>query len=144
MRRTYCKRFEEKGFDFSNSSSSNSNSSNSSNSSSNSNSSDELFGSYTPVFEEDYIQSLCNSAAWDTNGGKSGATFTKSNDNRFILKRIRKTEYDMFVSLFELFFQVVQVCSSLVKSVQVVQVCSSLFKSLQVSSSLFTSVQVMP
>ena len=123
MRRTYCKRFEEKGFDFSNSSSSNSNSSNSS---SNSNSSDELFGSYTPVFEEDYIQSLCNSAAWDTNGGKSGATFTKSNDNRFILKRIRKTEYDMFVSLFELFFQVVQVCSSLFKSVQV---CSRLFKS---------------
>ena len=119
MRRTYCKRFEEKGFDFSNSSSSNSNSSNSS---SNSNSSDELFGSYTPVFEEDYIQSLCNSAAWDTNGGKSGATFTKSNDNRFILKRIRKTEYDMFVSLFELFFQVVQVCSSLFKSVHV---CSS-------------------
>jgi hypothetical protein len=65
---------------------------------------------------------LCNSAAWDTNGGKSGATFTKSNDNRFILKRIRKTEYDMFVSLFEGLF------SSLFKSVQV---CSSLFKCIE-------------
>ena len=98
LRRTYCKRFERSSIPGKNGS----NHDDGHNGQGSTN--DELFGSYTPVLEEDYIQSLCKSKIWDTNGGgKSGATFTKSEDNRFIMKRIRKTEYDMFVSTSRIF-----------------------------------------
>ena len=119
LRRTYCKRAEKNNFEnesktgttktsttSTTTKTTKSNESNKKTFSSSSSSSafsvnqqeDELFGSYTPVFEEDYIQSLCQSDLWDASGGKSGATFCRTNDGRFILKRIRKVEYDMFVS----------------------------------------------
>ena len=50
------------------------------------------------VFEESYIQALCQASMWNAKGGKSGATFCRSSDGRFVIKRIRKTEYDMFMS----------------------------------------------
>ena len=42
------------------------------------------------------IQSLAWGHMWETTGGKSGATFQMSDDKRFVVKSISKTEYGMF------------------------------------------------
>lgn len=44
--------------------------------------------------EETYIQSLARCAKWDTSGGKSGSTFLKTRDDRFIVKQLSKVEMD--------------------------------------------------
>lgn len=36
-------------------------------------------------------------AKWDAKGGKSGATFSKTADERFVVKFITKTELQMFL-----------------------------------------------
>lgn len=46
--------------------------------------------------EAGYIRSLSASTKWDAKGGKSGATFSKSADGRFVVKYISKTELQMF------------------------------------------------
>lgn len=44
-----------------------------------------------------YIRSLCMTTKWDAKGGKSGATFSKTADERFVVKFITKTELQMFL-----------------------------------------------
>lgn len=57
------------------------------------------------VFEESYVQALCQASVWKADGGKSGATFCRSSDGRFVIKRIRKTEYDMFITSAKHYFE---------------------------------------
>ena len=57
------------------------------------------------VFEESYVQALCQASVWKADGGKSGATFCRSSDGRFVIKRIRKTEYDMFMTSAKHYFE---------------------------------------
>lgn len=45
---------------------------------------------------DSYIRSLCMAIKWDAKGGKSGATFSKTADERFVVKYITKTELQMF------------------------------------------------
>jgi hypothetical protein len=45
----------------------------------------------------EFIQSLCHCTSWSTTGGKSGASFLKTSDERFILKFISRTELKMFL-----------------------------------------------
>eukprot|EP00903_Cladosiphon_okamuranus_P005970 g5894.t1 len=47
--------------------------------------------------EQGYIRSLCMTAKWDAKGGKSGAKFSKTADERFVVKFITKTELQMFL-----------------------------------------------
>ncbi|CAN0101264.1 unnamed protein product, partial [Ectocarpus fasciculatus] len=47
--------------------------------------------------EQGYIRSLCMTTKWDAKGGKSGATFSKTADERFVVKYITKTELQMFL-----------------------------------------------
>ncbi|CAM9521296.1 unnamed protein product, partial [Laminaria digitata] len=47
--------------------------------------------------EQGYIRSLCMTTKWDAKGGKSGATFSKTADERFVVKFITKTELQMFL-----------------------------------------------
>ncbi|XP_058087843.1 1-phosphatidylinositol-3-phosphate 5-kinase FAB1B-like isoform X2 [Magnolia sinica] len=47
--------------------------------------------------EIDYISSLCRSKKWDAQGGKSGAFFAKTLDDRFIVKQIKKIELESFL-----------------------------------------------
>jgi hypothetical protein len=42
-------------------------------------------------------QSLAFCAGWAATGGKSGASFEKTNDERFVVKHVKSTELDMFV-----------------------------------------------
>ncbi|MBA0587779.1 hypothetical protein Gorai_000900 [Gossypium raimondii] len=46
--------------------------------------------------ELDYIASLSRCRNWDAKGGKSKSFFGKTLDDRFIIKEIKKTEYDSF------------------------------------------------
>ncbi|CAM9508974.1 unnamed protein product, partial [Ectocarpus sp. 13 AM-2016] len=46
---------------------------------------------------DSYIRSLCMTTKWDAKGGKSGATFSKTADERFVVKYITKTELQMFL-----------------------------------------------
>ncbi|GLU06835.1 hypothetical protein SLE2022_238250 [Rubroshorea leprosula] len=46
--------------------------------------------------ELDYIASLSRCKKWDAKGGKSKSFFAKTLDDRFIIKEIKKTEYDSF------------------------------------------------
>ncbi|KAL5715311.1 1-phosphatidylinositol-3-phosphate 5-kinase [Ranunculus cassubicifolius] len=47
--------------------------------------------------EVDFIASLSRCKTWDAKGGKSGALFVKTLDERFIVKQIQKTEIDSFL-----------------------------------------------
>lgn len=47
--------------------------------------------------ELDYISSLCRCKHWNAQGGKSKSFFAKTLDDRFIVKQIKKTEFDSFV-----------------------------------------------
>ncbi|MCL7034095.1 hypothetical protein MKW94_016970 [Papaver nudicaule] len=47
-------------------------------------------------FELDYIASLSRCKNFDAKGGKSGSFFVKTMDDRFIVKQIKKIEYDSF------------------------------------------------
>lgn len=47
--------------------------------------------------ELDYISSLSRCKHWNAQGGKSKSFFAKTLDDRFIVKQIKKTEFDSFV-----------------------------------------------
>ncbi|KAK9270349.1 hypothetical protein L1049_025928 [Liquidambar formosana] len=47
--------------------------------------------------EHDYIASLSRCRNWDAKGGKSKAFFAKTLDDRFIIKEIKKTEFESFM-----------------------------------------------
>ena len=49
--------------------------------------------------DEGFIRSLAQSASWNAQGGKSGASFSKSQDGRFVVKCISKTELQMFLDI---------------------------------------------
>jgi 1-phosphatidylinositol-3-phosphate 5-kinase len=52
----------------------------------------------------EFIQSLCHCTKWTATGGKSGSTFCKTADTRFILKFITRTELKMFLELAHRYF----------------------------------------
>ncbi|KQJ94785.1 putative 1-phosphatidylinositol-3-phosphate 5-kinase FAB1D [Brachypodium distachyon] len=45
-----------------------------------------------------YITSLSRCKKWDAQGGKSKALFAKTLDDRFIIKQIKKTEFESFIT----------------------------------------------
>ena len=53
---------------------------------------------------DNYIRSLANTAKWIAQGGKSGATFSKTMDDRFIVKVISKVELQMFLDFAPAYF----------------------------------------
>ena len=52
-----------------------------------------------PAGEERFIRSLARCAPWAASGGKSGSTFCKTLDDRFVLKQMSKMEIQSFVDL---------------------------------------------
>ena len=54
----------------------------------------------------DYISSLSASEAWtDNSGGKTNAVFTKTSDQRFVVKEIEKKEFTMLLKLLPEYFR---------------------------------------
>ncbi|TVU16724.1 hypothetical protein EJB05_40301 [Eragrostis curvula] len=58
-----------------------------------------------------YITSLSRCKRWDAQGGKSKAFFAKTMDDRFIIKQIKKTEFESFIEFAPDYFK--HVCHSL-------------------------------
>lgn len=55
--------------------------------------------------DDGFIQSLTSTVPWMTEGGKSGATFSKSTDGRFVMKIISRTELYMFNDFAPAYFE---------------------------------------
>ena len=55
--------------------------------------------------ESSYIQSLSAACEWAVSGGKSGASFSKTDDGRFIVKCISRTELQMFLDCAPAYFE---------------------------------------
>ncbi|KAJ9146033.1 hypothetical protein P3X46_028352 [Hevea brasiliensis] len=55
--------------------------------------------------EVDYIASLSRCRSWDAKGGKSKSFFAKTLDERFIIKEIKKTEFESFVKFASHYFK---------------------------------------
>ncbi|CAK4672057.1 hypothetical protein LEN26_007383 [Aphanomyces euteiches] len=51
-----------------------------------------------------YLDSIAQSASWETTGGKSGAFFLLTHDRQFVLKGVTATEFNMFVDLAPSYF----------------------------------------
>lgn len=56
--------------------------------------------------ERSYIRSLATSFAWAASGGKSGASFSRTTDDRFVIKCISRTELQMFLDCAPAYFEV--------------------------------------
>ncbi|KAK4788753.1 hypothetical protein SAY86_020072 [Trapa natans] len=55
--------------------------------------------------EVDFIASLSRCKNWDAKGGKSKSVFAKTLDDRFIIKEIKKTEFESFEKFAPLYFK---------------------------------------
>jgi hypothetical protein len=60
---------------------------------------------YDGEAEKGYLRSLADSHSWATSGGKSGASFAKTADGRFIAKSISRTELQMFLDCAPAYFE---------------------------------------
>ena len=65
-------------------------------------------GSNRVDIEKSYIRSLATSFAWAASGGKSGAAFSRTTDDRFVIKCISRTELQMFLDCAPAYFEVSQ------------------------------------
>lgn len=54
--------------------------------------------------DRNYVESLCHCEQWNAAGGKSGAGFLKTRDQRFIAKAIPEIELQMFLSMANEYF----------------------------------------
>ncbi|TMW65871.1 hypothetical protein Poli38472_003636 [Pythium oligandrum] len=54
--------------------------------------------------DRNYVESLCHCDKWNVAGGKSGAGFLKTRDQRFIAKAIPEIELQMFLSMANEYF----------------------------------------
>ncbi|KAK6132423.1 hypothetical protein DH2020_033862 [Rehmannia glutinosa] len=63
--------------------------------------------------EVDYIASLSRCVDWDAKGGKSKSFFAKTLDDRFIIKEIKRTEFDSFMKFAKNYFDYMKECYDL-------------------------------
>ncbi|KAL3641353.1 hypothetical protein CASFOL_016321 [Castilleja foliolosa] len=63
--------------------------------------------------EVDYIASLSRCRNWDAKGGKSKSFFAKTLDDRFIIKEIKRTEFDSFMKFAANYFEYMNQCYEL-------------------------------
>ena len=55
--------------------------------------------------EKSYVRSLSAADSWATSGGKSGASFSRTADSRFVVKCISRTELQMFLDCAPAYFE---------------------------------------
>jgi 1-phosphatidylinositol-3-phosphate 5-kinase len=55
--------------------------------------------------EKSYVQSLSAAYSWAASGGKSGASFHRTADQRFVIKCISRTELGMFLDCAPAYFE---------------------------------------
>ena len=57
------------------------------------------------IDERVFIESISHSEIWDASGGKSGSSWEKTLDERFVIKRLPKIESESFISIASLYFK---------------------------------------
>lgn len=55
--------------------------------------------------DNNFIQSLSRCIKWDSSGGKSGSTFLKTLDERFVIKQLSHSELDAFIKFAPSYFE---------------------------------------
>jgi 1-phosphatidylinositol-3-phosphate 5-kinase len=55
--------------------------------------------------EQNFIESLSSAYSWAASGGKSGASFARTSDDRFVIKCISRTELQMFLDCAPAYFE---------------------------------------
>jgi 1-phosphatidylinositol-3-phosphate 5-kinase len=60
---------------------------------------------YALDVEQSYVQSLSSAYSWAASGGKSGASFARTSDDRFVIKCISRTELQMFLDCAPAYFE---------------------------------------
>jgi len=65
----------------------------------------ELLRLFNGIYLQDYIESISNSCNWNNSGGKTGANFIKTHDQRFVFKQLEKKEFSMLLSFVQEYFQ---------------------------------------
>lgn len=55
--------------------------------------------------DHSYIESLSSAMSWAASGGKSGASFMRTSDDRFVIKCISRTELQMFLDCAPAYFE---------------------------------------
>lgn len=60
--------------------------------------------------EVDFIASLSRCRSWDAKGGKSNSLFAKTVDDRFIVKEIKRAEFDSFLKFAPSYFEYMDQC----------------------------------
>ncbi|CAG4962963.1 unnamed protein product, partial [Colias eurytheme] len=60
--------------------------------------------------EEGFIRSLAQCVPWATRGGKSGSTFCKTKDDRYVLKEMTKPEWQQFLEFAPHYFNYITNC----------------------------------
>jgi hypothetical protein len=88
----------------------------------------------------DIVQSLTQSTNWNASGGKSGSTFAKTNNNKFILKYVNLVEFQMMLETAQKYFNYTATSasastpSSLVKILGLYTICLARKESKEKSS----------
>ncbi|XP_063535846.1 putative 1-phosphatidylinositol 3-phosphate 5-kinase [Cydia strobilella] len=62
--------------------------------------------------EEGFIRSLAHCVPWAAKGGKSGSTFCKTKDDRYVLKEMTKPEWTQFLEFAPHYFNYITSCRS--------------------------------
>ncbi|XP_067015555.2 1-phosphatidylinositol 3-phosphate 5-kinase [Anabrus simplex] len=65
-----------------------------------------------PVGDEGFVRSLARCVPWPARGGKSGSTFCKTKDDRFVLKEMSRLEMQLFLDFAHHYFSYIQHCHS--------------------------------
>lgn len=99
-----------------------------------------------PCGEDGYTRSLSRCVQWAARGGKSGSTFCKSRDDRFIIKEMTKIEMHIFLKFALNYFSYMEKCQQTKQPTllgKIVGVYRVSFKNNTTNCALRTSVLVM-
>ncbi|XP_023318163.1 1-phosphatidylinositol 3-phosphate 5-kinase isoform X2 [Trichogramma pretiosum] len=96
--------------------------------------------------EDGYTRSLARSIQWAARGGKSGSTFSKTRDDRFILKEMTRMDLQIFLDFAPNYFAYMEKCQQTKQPTllgKIVGIYRVSFKNNTTNAALRTSVLVM-
>ncbi|XP_029039726.2 LOW QUALITY PROTEIN: 1-phosphatidylinositol 3-phosphate 5-kinase [Osmia bicornis bicornis] len=99
-----------------------------------------------PCGEDGFTRSMSRSVQWAARGGKSGSTFCKSRDDRFIIKEMSRLEMQIFLDFAPNYFSYMEKCQQTKQPTllgKIVGVYRVSFKNNTTNAALRTSVLVM-
>ncbi|XP_011640155.1 1-phosphatidylinositol 3-phosphate 5-kinase isoform X2 [Pogonomyrmex barbatus] len=99
-----------------------------------------------PCGEDGFTRSLSRTVQWTARGGKSGSTFCKSRDDRFIIKEMSRLDMQIFLDFAPNYFAYMEKCQQTKQPTllgKIVGVYRVSFKNNTTNAALRTSVLVM-